>query len=111
MATSEVTRQKINDTPDAGRREALLDLLHAILVHPLTDEARQLADRYVGAGVFPATVVDDARHVAVAILTRQDVLVSWNFKHIVSRRNRAAINQCNTDWGLPTIEVVPPPEV
>jgi len=51
-----------------------------------TPEAEQLARRYLDAQIFPATVPDDALHVAIAILTRQDVLVSWNFKHLVNQR-------------------------
>ena len=48
---------------------------------------------------------------AAAVLTRQDVLLSWNFKHLVNRRRRAQINEENISLGLPTIEIVAPPEI
>ena len=54
---------------------------------------------------------NDALHVAAAVLTRQDVLLSWNFKHLVNRRRRAQINEENISLGLPTIEIVAPPEI
>jgi hypothetical protein len=49
--------------------------------------------------------------VPAAVLTRQDILVSWNFKHLVNRRRRALINDLNVAGNLPTIEIVAPPEV
>jgi len=54
---------------------------------------------------------NDALHVAAAVLTRQDVLLSWNFKHLVNRRRRARINEYNISVGLPAVEIVAPPEV
>ena len=48
---------------------------------------------------------------AAAVLTRQDVLLSWNFKHLVNRRRRAQINDQNILLGLPTIEILAPPEI
>lgn len=78
---SEVTTREIQDTPDDGRRASMLRLIGGLPVHKVTHEAEQLARRYLDAQIFPATVPDDALHVAIAILTRQDVLVSWNFKH------------------------------
>ena len=70
-----------------------------------------LAHQYIEAGVFTKTMMDDARHVAAAVLTRQDVLVSWNFKHLVNRRRRARVNEANAFLGLPTVEILAPPEV
>jgi len=56
-------------------------------------------------------LADDALHVAIAILTRQDVLVSWNFKHLVNQRRRAAIDALNISIGLPRIAILSPPEL
>jgi hypothetical protein len=55
--------------------------------------------------------MDDALHVAAAVLGRYDVLVSWNFRHLVNRRRRAALNSLNTSWGLPAIEIIAPAEL
>ena len=108
---SEVTTREIHETPDDARRKSMLRLIHGLPVHKLTPDAEQLARRYLDAQIFPATVPDDALHVAVAILTRQDVLVSWNFKHLVNQRRRAAIDALNISIGLPTIAILPPPEL
>ncbi len=68
-------------------------------------------NRSCKAGVFTAFMMNDAVHVAAAVLTRQDILLSWNFKHLVNRVRRAEINQVNVSQGLPTIEIIAPPEI
>ena len=88
-----------------------LALLEGFTIHAVTDEMKTLAHRYVEKDVFAIKVFNDALHVAAAVLTRQDMLVSWNFKHLVNRQRRAKINDINISLGLPTIEILPPPEV
>jgi len=111
VSTSEIARQEPKMMPDLYRRERLMSLLNHVTVHPMTPEMRALAQIYVDGGVFTATSLNDALHVAAAVLTRQDILVSWNFKHLVNRRRRALINDLNVAGNLPTIEIVAPPEV
>lgn len=53
----------------------------------------------------------DARHLVIAVLSRQDVLLSWNFHHLANRRRRAQVNEVNVLRGLPTIEILAPPEL
>ena len=50
----------------------------------LTEEAIELADRYIAEKVVGKTCVEDCRHIAIATLNKVDVLASWNFKHIVN---------------------------
>ena len=109
--TSELAREELENTPTADRRKRLLRLLDGLRVHPITLEMRELSERYVQAGVFTAIMINDAVHVAAAVLTRQDILLSWNFKHLVNRVRRAKINHVNVSQGLPTIEIIAPPEI
>jgi hypothetical protein len=39
------------------------------------------------------------------------VLLSWNFKYLVNWRRRGQINDANISLGLPTIDIVAPPEI
>lgn len=110
-STSEVTCDEIAATPNAGKRARLEALLKECRVFAVTEEMRQLADRYVRADAFAPVMLEDAVHVAAAVLTRQDVLLSWNFRHLVNRRRRAKVNDINVALGLPTIEILPPPEL
>lgn len=50
----------------------------------LTEEAFELAQKYISEGVIGKGKLIDAEHIAIATTNRADVLVSWNFKHIVN---------------------------
>lgn len=111
VSISEMTTREVGDTLDTARRDQMLRLVSGLSILPVTPDADQLAQRYLDAGIFPATVPDDALHVAIAVLSRQDVLVFWNFKHLVNQRRRAAIDALNLSLALPTIAILPPPEL
>lgn len=111
LSTSELARDELARTPDPIHRERLLKLLERFTLLRIDSEMRDLARHYIDGGIFLATMADDALHVAASVLSRQDILLSWNFKHLVNRRRRALVNQLNTARGLPTIEIVAPPEI
>jgi len=50
----------------------------------LTQAAAELADQYIHAKVVGQTSRADCQHIAMAPLTKADILISWNFKHIVN---------------------------
>jgi hypothetical protein len=62
-------------------------------------------------GVFSAGMADDALHVAIAVVSRCQMIVSWNFKHLVNRRRRALVNESNVLMDYPPIDILAPPEV
>ncbi len=77
----------------------------------LTPAMHDLANAYVRAGVVPTRYLDDALHIAAATCSDADVLVSWNFKHLVKRNTRLLVNYLNAQRGLPSIEILAPPEL
>ncbi len=111
LATSELAREELDRIPDQKRREDVRGLLKDIQIIAITEEMRQLAQSYVQAGIFSELMFNDALHVAAAVLSRQDMLLSWNFKHLVNRRRRAMVNELNMASMLPTIEIIAPAEV
>ena len=50
----------------------------------VTQEILELAATYIAEKVVGETSFDDCVHIATATLYQADVLVSWNFKHIVN---------------------------
>jgi predicted nucleic acid-binding protein len=110
-ATSDVARSELRETADTELRGKLLKRLGEVRLLSLTDEMRHIGGEYVAQGAFSLAQINDALHVAAAVLTRHDILVSWNFKHLVNRRRRAQVNQISISLGLPTIEILAPPEV
>jgi predicted nucleic acid-binding protein len=50
----------------------------------LDEESKELAETYLKENILGKTSLNDAYHIAIATVNRLDVLVSWNFKHIVN---------------------------
>jgi type I restriction enzyme M protein len=69
---------------------------------------RQLAKRYIAAGVVGPSMLDDALHLAFATLADADVLVSWNFRHIVNLRRIHLVNAVNRELGYPSPDIRTP---
>jgi hypothetical protein len=53
----------------------------------------------------------DALHIAVATVIGVDVLVSWNFKHIVNLNKIKSFNSVNIKEGYNILEIRTPREV
>ncbi|MCL2306449.1 MAG: hypothetical protein FWC43_14005 [Planctomycetaceae bacterium] len=77
----------------------------------MTKEAKELADRYIAEGVVGQSSLNDCRHVALATLVEANVLVSWNFKHIVKLNKIYRYNGINKMLGYREIEIRTPEEV
>jgi hypothetical protein len=76
----------------------------------LDDESRELAETYIEEKVLGKASLDDAYHIAIATVNRLDVLVSWNFKHIVNYDKIKLFNSINLRLGYPMIEIRSPKE-
>ncbi len=74
-------------------------------------EAEELAIVYIRDGAIGRKMMADALHIALASVARVDVLVSWNFKHIVNLRRIHAYNAVNLKMGYPLLEIRTPREV
>jgi predicted nucleic acid-binding protein len=110
-SVSELTVTEIGATRDVGARRQMEELIAPCEVLPVDEEGQALAREYVRRGIFSPATVDDALHVAVALISRRDLLVSWNFRHLVNRRRRALVNEVSISLGYPTIEIIAPPEL
>jgi hypothetical protein len=53
----------------------------------------------------------DAQHIAIATISRVEVLVSWNFRHIVNLQRIRGYNAVNLRDGYPLLEIRTPQEV
>jgi predicted nucleic acid-binding protein len=77
----------------------------------ITEEANQLAIRYVNENVVGKTSMEDCRHIAIATLNNADILASWNFKHIVNVNRIRGYNAVNYKLGHKILEIRTPREV
>ncbi len=77
----------------------------------LTEEAADLANRYIAENVVGKTSLTDCRHIALATLSRVDVLASWNFKHIVNLQRIKGYNSVNLRLGYQLLEIRSPKDL
>jgi len=77
----------------------------------LTEEAVKLADNYILENVVGKTSREDCFHIALATINKADILVSWNFKHIVNVFRIRGYNNVNTKLGYSTIDIRSPKEI
>jgi predicted nucleic acid-binding protein len=74
----------------------------------LTEEVIKLANAYVSEKVVGQTSIEDCRHIALATISKVDVLASWNFKHIVNLDRIKGYNSVNLRLGYQMIEIRSP---
>jgi len=110
LITSELVRQEIQVGP-----QKVINIFEEFLVvaeiAEITDSALQLQQSYVQAGIVSEKYATDAMHVALATVSNADLIVSWNFKHIVNFQKIPLYNAANTLNGFGKIAIYSPLEV
>lgn len=77
----------------------------------INDDILALANKYVDEKVIGETSFDDCIHIATATIHRADILVSWNFKHIVNVYRIRGYNSINLRMNYPYLEIRSPKEI
>ena len=77
----------------------------------VTDEMLALASKYVAEKVVGQTSFDDCIHIATATISKVDILVSWNFKHIVNVYRIRGYNSINIRSNYQSLEIRSPKEI
>ena len=95
------------------KKQLLLNLIkdYDIIVLPETPDIDYLANVYVNEGVIPLKYRDDAVHIATASVHDMDIIISWNFKHIVKRKTVIMTALINARENYKQIEINSPSEV
>jgi hypothetical protein len=71
----------------------------------------KIAKHYISEKVVGKTSYADCLHIALATLSHADILVSWNFKHIVNIDRIRGDNSVNLKLGYKMIEIYSPLEL
>lgn len=70
------------------KRAFMLEQIKSLDIQLLaeSEEAKALGDEYLRQGVLTPKSKDDCLHIAYAVVYNCDVIISWNFKHMVNYR-------------------------
>jgi hypothetical protein len=106
---SEVVAAEIVSAPDEVKAQYAQLLSWQVEFAPLTEEARVLADTYQARQVLTPKFYNDG--CILATVAGVDVLVSWNFKHIVHLDKIRRFNAINQKQGYKPIQIYSSREV
>lgn len=106
---STVTLQEIEDCPEPKKSilfQHLSEIKYTIIdiKQMVSDIARQLIDMRI----LPPKSYDDCQHIAAAVETGCDCIVSWNFKHIVNIKTIRGVRAITNLKGYKPIEILNP---
>ena len=110
LMISDLTQSELLEAPEKVRN-IFKDLNLDYEVADLNDEAIELAEEYLGEKIVGQSSRDDCLHIAIATINKVDILVSWNFKHIVNIKKIRGFNSINIRNGYHTLEIRSPKEV
>jgi predicted nucleic acid-binding protein len=111
VVLSDITEGELQEAPEMIRNLFIELSAGSATKIELTEEAVQLAETYLAEKVVGKTSRVDCFHIALATIQRVDILVSWNFKHIVNVQRIRGYNSVNMKLGYPTIDIRSPKEI
>jgi len=108
---SEITKLELKNAPIDVQK--ILDKIPKknIELVELTEEVTELSKKYLSEGVLAKSKLVDAQHIAIATVNNVDLIVSWNFKHIVNIDKIRGFNAVNLKMGYSIIDIRSPWEV
>ena len=108
---SDLTESELLDSPERVRNY-FKDLPNANLERVIVnDEILTLSSKYISEKVVGKTSLDDCVHIATATINKVDILVSWNFKHIVNVYRIRGYNSINIRSNYQSLEIRSPKEI
>lgn len=108
---SDVTQEELEFAPEKvkklvmGLKENLTEIIKT------NEEVVELATEYINEYVVGKTSFADCLHIAMATINRADILLSWNFKHIVNIERIRGYNSINIKNGYKQLEIRSPREL
>ncbi|HUW57273.1 MAG TPA: PIN domain-containing protein [Planctomycetota bacterium] len=111
LLLSDITVGELTDAPENVQevwRSLQPEQAEEVNIGP---EVQELADRYVQTGVVSEDSIADAMHVAAATLAGADLILSWNFRHIVNFDRIRGYNGVNVALGYRSVTILSPMEI
>jgi len=108
---SEIILEETNAVSDENIKKDMKDLLKEGKNVKISTEVENLTQVYINEGLIPEKYENDALLIGLTSVYSLDILVSWNFKHLVKRKTRIGVNLINLKNGYKPIEILAPPEL
>ena len=110
LIVSALVQDELDQAPSQVN-DLFVEMLEWTTVAPISDDALDLQQAYLDAGILTPKGADDALHVAMATVTDCGLIVSWNFRHIVHFEKIPQYNAVNAIHGYRPLAIYSPMEV
>lgn len=75
----------------------------------VSDDLLRVADKVIDLGILKQKSYDDCQHIAAAIVSGCDAIVSWNFKHFVNHKTMQGVKAISALEGRSDLLIYTPP--
>lgn len=106
---STTTLDEIEACPEQ-KRKILFDYLNQIeytIIEP-NNEIAEFAQKLIDEGILKKKSLDDCIHIASAVIGGCDIIVSWNFKHLVRFETISGVREICFKNRYKIIDIYPP---
>jgi predicted nucleic acid-binding protein len=108
---SELTLDEITKTKNQELKHQMqLCTLSFTVLRQNATEVVELANQLLQYQAVPQQSREDAFHIAIAVVSGIDYLLSWNFKHIVRLKTKDIVRMVTTVHGYKPINIIAPTE-
>jgi predicted nucleic acid-binding protein len=109
VVISSVTTRELDDC-DEEKQNTLYDYLAEISFDTVAvnEKIMEIAGQIVDFDILKRKSFDDCQHIAAAIISECDIIVSWNFKHLVNVDTVRGVKAITAMGGYKDILIYPP---
>jgi hypothetical protein len=120
VVISKLTYFEVNNCPEP-KRSSMIESIFNIpnecilsftdetpIIHP---EAERLSNLYIAVGGFTQKNIKDAQHIAIATICECDIILSWNFKHMVNPRAVHCVKTVNLNENYKMVNILTPEDM
>lgn len=109
VVISDLTIEELEKCPEP-KRTYMFEMLKEIemTVVEIENDVDELSREFIKAGILKEKSFDDCRHIVTAIMTKGDIIVSWNFKHIVNDKTIDGVKKIGSIKKFPEIKIYCP---
>jgi predicted nucleic acid-binding protein len=106
---SEVTTRELMKCSEP-KRSVMASYLKEVTFAPIAinDEIEDLAEEIIRRGILTLKSINDCRQIAAAVINNCDIIVSWNFKHLVNIRTIEGIRTITVPNHYKSIDIYSP---
>lgn len=108
---SALTLEEIDKTKEDTLKQKMQFCISTFTVVKETPEVITLANELLQYQAVPPTSLEDAYHIAYAVVSGMNYLLSWNFRHLVRLKTKEVMRMVATWRGYSPIEIIAPPQL